>query len=172
MNPLKEYIISFAGLKPGEHRYDYLIEHSFFGKFEYSRIHEARVWVNVLLTKQQEMFLLDFTITGTVHVSCDRCLEYFDLPVEGTNRLLVHFGEKMEEETDELIILPKSESEINIAQYIYEFISLLVPMRVVHPAGKDGMVLCDPKAAEVLKKLSAKKHGDDPRWNTLKNIKL
>lgn len=171
---LENYNIPFASLEHGEYRYDYLIEHSFFELFEYSPIKEGRIWVNLVLTKQSSsLILLVFTIKGTVEVQCDRCLENFNLPLEGKNQLLVKLDDKFSEESDEIIVIPRKEGELNIAQYIYEFINLLVPFKIVHSEDKNGNSLCNKKTLAALKKLQPKpqkKNEVDPRWDTLKKL--
>ena len=171
---LENYNIPFASLKYGNYLYDYLIEHPFFEMFEYSPITEGRVWVNLLLSKQSSsLLLLNFTIKGTVEVQCDRCLEKFDFPLEGKNKLLVKLDDTLGEESEEIIVISKKEDELNIAQYIYEFINLLIPFKVVHPEDENGHSRCNKKILAVLKKLHPKPHKKnvvDPRWETLKKL--
>ncbi len=173
MNPFKEYTISFTGLKAGLSHYDYLIEHSFFRLFEHSAIKEARIWVNLDLTKESRMLILDFNTKGTVCVPCDLCTEYFHLPIQGKNRLIIQFGNESYENTDEIIVLTKDTSEVNIAQYIYEYIHLLVPHKIIHSMGTSGDNKCDKKTLGVLNKLrhaSKSSENPDPRWEALRKL--
>ena len=173
--PLDTYLVSFGGLRSGTHHYDYLIEHPFFAKFEYSPIKEGRVWVNLDVTKQDTMLLFDFGIKGTVNVPCNRCTENFDFSIQGDNRLIVKIGDESFEESDEVVALPKWSFEINVAEYIYEFINLLIPFKVVHPLDKKGNSLCNKETLAVLQKLQQEKlpaHKNDPRWDALKKVKL
>lgn len=123
------------------------------------------------MEKSSTMLELFFHIEGTVCVSCDLCTGDFSLPIDGDEKLIVKFGEEEFENTDDIIILPHGEHQINIAQPLYEFINLLLPAKRVHPEGE-----CDP---EMLRKLEEYRAGDkdsgestDPRWDMLKNIKL
>ena len=169
----ENYHINFSSLKNGTHRFDYLIEHPFFAKFEYSPVKEGRVWVNISLSKHETMMVLDFSIKGTVNVPCDRCLEYFDLPIEGNQKLVVKFGETTEEQTDEILILSHAEYELDVSQYIYEFILLNVPIRMEHPEDTKGNSTCNPNAMDLLEKMSRKQESQeaDPRWDVLKKLK-
>ena len=99
-------------------------------------------------------------------MQCDRCLGPISTPVEGNFRLVVKFGEHFEEESDEVIVLPTTESRLDVGQLIFEYINLLLPLQKAHKDIKD----CDP---EMIKKLEMhKKEEADSRWDALKNIKL
>jgi uncharacterized metal-binding protein YceD (DUF177 family) len=167
----KEYIIQFAGLSLGEHRYEFNIGDKFFESYDYSEIKRADILVELSLLKQSTMMILEFNISGTVKTDCDLCTEEFDLPIHGTHRLIVKVGgHETGDEDDDIIYVAANEHELDIEQYIYEYIALSLPIRRVHPEGE-----CDE---EVLKKLKGYiiDHNDepssDPRWEKLKNIKL
>jgi uncharacterized protein len=167
MFDLKQFTIPFAGLKQEEHRFGFKINELFFEEFEYSEIKEGQFEIDLVLLKQSTMLTLDFDIRGKVLVTCDRCLDDFELPVNTNQRLFIKFGNETYEETDEVIVLSHNEQEINVSQYIYEFISLAIPQVRVHPEGE-----CDP---EVIQKLEELKAGSDdhidPRWDALRKFK-
>ena len=85
-------------------------------------------------------------------------------------------------DNEELLIIPYSESKINVAQYIYEAIVLAVPLKRIHPGVIDGSL--HSEVLEKLKEFEIKEEDQeeeeqqeehknreiDPRWNKLKNI--
>jgi len=90
--------------------------------------------------------------------------------------LVVKFGDKFNDELEDILIIPHGEYEVNVAQYIYELIILSVPAKRLHPGIKDGTLQSDilkrleelsPKDIEEKEKTSEKV---DPRWNTLKKL--
>jgi uncharacterized metal-binding protein YceD (DUF177 family) len=87
---------------------------------------------------------------------------------------LVKFSEKQIEDEAELIYLHPNDFQVEIAQYIYEFVILSLPIRRVHPDGDNGETLCDPVMIKKLEEL--RYHGDnldepdDPRWNELRKF--
>ncbi len=167
-----QYSIPFRGLKEGRHNFHFDIDNTFFDHFESSEIKEGNVAVRVELENHSRFLELRFYIAGTVKVICDRCLDSFPLDIEEKNAVLyVRFGEENHEQTAELIILSDSENEINLAQYIYEFIHLALPSQRIHPE-KDGLSGCNPEMTEKLKEHSAggSKTTTDPRWDKLKGI--
>ncbi len=171
MNYLKQFIISFRGLSIGTHHFKFDIDDRFFENYEYSEIKKGKIAVDLLLEKQQRMLILKFTIKGYVNVMCDRCLEYFNQQISGKERLIVKFGEKKYEETDEILIIPETEQRIDISHYIYEYINLLVPYRHVHPEDENGISQCNPEAIKRIEELSKHKTLDH-RWDVLKKLKF
>ena len=89
--------------------------------------------------------------------------------------MVVKFGNEFNDENEEILIIPHSEYEIDISQYIYELIVLSVPFKRVHPGVIDGSLNSEMlKKLEELspKSLDEKKENEDidPRWNTLKKL--
>lgn len=168
MKYLSQYAIPFAGLKVGNHEFDFEVDEKFFACFEESELSKSHLQVKANLDKQTVMMVLEINVDGTVNVPCDRCSEPFDLPVSVSDKFYIKFGDEAMDD-DEIIVLEHGEHEINIAQKIYELIIINLPSRRVHDEGK-----CNE---EILKNLEKYKPGDkdeknDPRWDALKNIKF
>jgi uncharacterized metal-binding protein YceD (DUF177 family) len=175
LDKLSTYSISFAGLSVGNHHFSFSIGDTFFENFEYSEIQKANIEIKIEFQKQSSMFVLFFEISGTVNIVCDRCLDYFDFPINGENKLIIKFGESQFEETEEILIIPEKEHQINLSQYIYEYIHLCLPLQRVHPENKEGKSECNTEVLKKLNEHSSNKNPDEPiddRWNALKNIKL
>ncbi|PKP09606.1 MAG: hypothetical protein CVU08_14145 [Bacteroidetes bacterium HGW-Bacteroidetes-3] len=182
MKDLKEFDISFVGLKEGIHQFEYIIDKKFFDFFNYDEFCDSNVKVMLSFLKNTTIFELDFVFSGWVEVACDVTTELFHQPIEANLRLIVKFGDEFNDENEELLIIPYSENNINVAQYIYEAIVLAVPLKRIHPGVIDGSL-----HSEVLEKLKEfeikeedqeeeqegnKTKENDPRWNKLKNIQI
>lgn len=175
MKHLKEFVIQFTGLKQGTHNFEYRIDNKFFEHFEYDEFNDAVLEVAVNFNKKTTLLELHFDVSGVVNVNCDLTNEPYDQPVQNNFDLVVKFGNEYNDENEEILIIPHSEYEINIAQYIYELIVLGVPQKRVHPGVLDGTL-----DSEILKKLEELSPKDieekdnneeiDPRWNTLKKL--
>ena len=178
MQTRKEYIIQFVGLSIGIHEFKFEAKDSFFKDFEFSEIKKGNVLVNLHLLKQSQMMVLEFEIGGTVKMECDLCTGEFDLPLNGTHRLIVKVGGgDTGNEDDDIITIAANEHELDLAQYIYEYITLTLPIKRVHPLDKKGNSTCDKEVLEKLEKFRIEEEKQeeektDPRWNDLKNIKL
>jgi len=173
MKPLEEFAIQFVGLKPGEHCFEYKIEKKFFDFFEYEEFNDANVNVEVVLNKKSTHLELQFKASGTLNVFCDLTNELFDQRIDNEFGLVVKFGDELNNESDEILILPHAEFEINIAQYIYELIVLSMPSKKIHPGIKDGTLNSDilDKLNELSPKgLNNNNEATDPRWNVLKKL--
>ena len=174
MNYLSQYTLPFSGLGEGKHQFDFTINDRFFAEFETSEIEKGDLKVQVELEKRSTHLRLSFSISGVVELTCDRCLENFNYPIESTRGLLVKFSEKPVEDEAELIYLHPTDFQVEIAQYIYEFVILSLPIRRIHPDGEDGESLCDPVMLKKLEELRYhSKTSDepvDPRWKDLKKF--
>lgn len=171
MEKLSSYAIAFKGLKEGKHDFDFHIGPSFFELFENSLVDQADIVVKITLEKRSSYMSLELVLKGTVRLTCDRCLEPYNHPVKQKAVLFVKFSEDNNEGEDEVIWLHPEDYQINVAQIIYEYSSLSIPMRHVHPPGKDGQIGCDP---EMLRKIEEYRvspaHEKDSRWDLLKNL--
>jgi uncharacterized metal-binding protein YceD (DUF177 family) len=165
------YTIAFKGLSQGKHVFEFKIDDKFFSEFEGGIVDEGDVNVCVTLEKQSSLMILWFDVKGTVHVQCDRCLEMFDQPIKGLERIFVKFGEKDYVEGDDVIWVSVNDYQLNIAQLIYEFICLAVPIKKVHPEDENGNSGCDPQMIEKLNKYILREdEGNIPVWNKLKKL--
>ncbi len=166
MKGLSEYNIQFVGLKQGTHFYEFNVDNSFFEEFDCLDYDKAMFKVDLEFIKQSTMMRLNFNFAGTILVPCDRCLNEVEIPVEGEGNLVIKFGQSKFEETDEILVLPENEFEINIASYIYEYISVHIPRKRVHTESE-----CDADVLKKLNKLEEKKETEiDPRWSGLKDF--
>ncbi len=171
MSYLDQYNLVFSGLSDGIHQFEYSVTGDFFRELDYQEINNCNILVRVELSKMAGILELKFGFTGYIVCECDRCLEEYDQPVSGNERLIIKFGSEDDEVTDDIIILPAHENRINLSQYIYESIVLILPQRRVHPEDDDGNSKCNP---EILKKLNdlANHKSIDPRWDELKKLTL
>lgn len=167
-----QYVIAYKGLKDGLHLFDFKVDDLFFESFEESEIEKGAVNIHVSLNKKPTILEFLFEIDGKVTVSCDRCLDPVELEIEYEAPLYVKFGEETHEETDELYVISEQETEIYLAQFIYEFIHLSLPYRRVHPDDKNGNSTCNKEMLKRLEELSVneEKPDTDPRWNNLKDL--
>lgn len=164
----KEFIIQFSGLSLGKHDFDFEINDAFFKEFEYSEIEKGDIRLEMTMDKSERMLILDFNFVGKVTVTCDRCGEDFEMPINGEQKTVIKFGESYEEIADDILVIPESEHEVDIWQMAFEMICLAIPIRKVHPDDENGST-CDKEALRRIDELSPKDDAD-PRWNDLLNI--
>ena len=122
-------------------------------------VQKGKVKVNLTVKRSSMVFDMNFQLEGVVYVPCDRCLDDMDLPISAKNKLIVKFGKEYAEESDEIVIIPEAEGEINLAWFIYEFIALTIPMKHVHAPGK-----CNKAMSSKLKKHTTRRSDDDDEY--------
>lgn len=185
MGKFSLYKIPLKTLVDGVHVFEYILDSQYFkliGDAD-SDIKTGSVQVKVSVKRVSSIFEFNFVLNGQVTVPCDRCLDDMFVDIDSKSRLIVKFGECYSEESDEIVIIPEQEGEINIAWFLYEFVALDIPMKHVHPAGtcnkamtakynkhkaisKDDEELGDDDA-EIDE---ADIEDSDPRWDALKGI--
>lgn len=168
----RDFIINIGSLAPGINEFEFEVGEKFFQKFENSIIEKGNIDVLVVVEKKDNLLQFDFTMEGKASLPCDRCLEELELNLQGYNELIVKIGEQNEELSETIIMISSKEHEIDVAQYIYEFITLMIPMRNVHDEKENGQK-CDPEILkEIEKHLTHDAPEVDPRWDALKKINL
>ncbi len=166
-----DYVIPIHGLKEGKHEYVFEANAQFFEYFENPDITGGDIRISLVIDKKVQFMQLLFHIRGTLRTTCDRCLEEFDFPVDIEEELFVRFGEEAGDISDEVIIIPREESRLDIGQYIYEFSALALPVKKVHPVDDEGRSGCNREMIERINEhLSDRKPDNDPRWDALKNL--
>ncbi|WP_139957694.1 YceD family protein [Flavicella sediminum] len=175
MKELREYNLSFIGLKEGEHKFEYQIDNKFFDVYKYDEYLKADLKVDLVFVKKTNMLELDFEVSGSVNVPCDLTGEPFDLETSGKLSLIVKFGDEFNDENEEILIIPNSAHQVNVAQYIYEMIVLAVPIKRIHPEAQTGDFAQGTLEKLEELKISKKNSKDneettDPRWGKLKDL--
>ena len=170
MKKLKEFLISFSGLKEGKHTFSLKAKDAFFDCFDYSEIKHGSVDVEVFLHKHSTFLELDISTKGKVEVMCDRCTDNFSQDIEGERQVLVKYGEEFLDDGDDLIILPPSENDLDLSGLVYESIVLSIPSRRIHPEEE-----CNMETLEALEDIrveeTTEEEATDPRWDGLKDLK-
>ena len=174
MKSLNQYSIPFTGLKIGHHQFNFEIDGQFFDAFEYSLVKNGLLEVILLMEKQETMLVLDFQITGTIQLNCDRCLSDYSHPFSTKDRLIAKFSNTEDlNDTEEVMVLTKNDTEVDVSAFIYEMITLAAPyVNVCEAPGETSS--CDLEMIAKLKELAAEQEesdDEDPRWDILKNIR-
>ena len=171
---LTPFVLAFAGLKEGIHHFSLDITSKFFDAFDYTEFNAAALNAQVELNKKASMLELQFSITGTVNVSCDLSNEPFDLPINPHHNLVVKFGEGFNDENEELLVLPHGSHQVDVAQTLFETVVLAIPQKRVHPGIENGSLhsdLLDRLDALHPNESTKAPETNDPRWDALKKLK-
>ena len=178
MNFRREYEIAFVGLKPGLHNFDYSIDNKFFANYGQQDFSNCKANIKLQFDKKSNFMLLKFDVDGTADVSCDRCGNPLTLQLWDEFKIMVKLVDNPEEmneqeEDPDVYYINRGESHIYIADWIYEFINLSIPLQKMCAPDEMGGPLCNK---EVLDKLRNIEHIDNnkdanPMWKALKQFK-
>lgn len=158
MGKFSLYNIPLKSLSAGKHGFQFTLDNKFFELIDdgTADVKRGNVEVAVSVKKTSITFDFDFDINGKVYVPCDRCLDDIKMEVATNSRLIVKFGAEYSEESDEIVIIPEEEGEINIAWFLYEFVVLSLPAKKVHPPGS-----CNKAMSSKLNKHKVSSTDDD-----------
>jgi uncharacterized metal-binding protein YceD (DUF177 family) len=181
------YKIDLKSMQADFVSYKFLLGNVFFVNIDSPEVQKGKANVELLVKKTLPyVFELDFRISGIVWVPCDCCLDEIEQTIEVSDKLMVKLGREYAEEND-LIIIPEEEGVINVAWFMYEFITLAIPMKHIHPPGKCNKTMT-VKLQKHLRTIGNEEDDNDevdlsveaedmetetqidPRWNDLKNI--
>lgn len=171
---LSKYEINIQGLEEKRYTFDFEGSDQFFGAFEQSFISKGHFNAHVKLNKNSSMIQLNFEITGTVELTCDRSLDLFEEPLDVSERYIYKFGDRQEEISDEIEMIPYGAATINIAQHIYDFICVSLPMKKLHPRfreeeiDEEGLLLYSTDKETI----EEKEQEIDPRWAALDKLRI
>ena len=177
MSHRREFEIAFVGLKPGIHEFVYLIADKFFESFQQQDFRKCQAEVKLSLDKKVGFMLLKFEIGGTLEVVCDRCNNYLPLQLWDEFTIMVKMVEEpdqMNEQEDDpdIYYISRGESHVDVANWIYEFINLSIPMHRTCSYEKMNGPYCNPAAWDVLHKLETKEEkNENPIWKGLEKFR-
>lgn len=174
MKSLNQYSIPFTGLKIGHHQFNFEIDGHFFDAFEYSLVKNGLLNVVLDMEKQETMLIIDFKITGNIQLNCDKCLADYSHVLNTKDRLIAKFSDSEDlNDTDEVMVLTKNDTEVDVSAFIYEMITLAAPyVNVCEAPGETSS--CDLEMIAKLKELATEQQESDdvdPRWDILKKIR-
>ena len=126
MEVAQRYSIAWKGLKNGRYDFRFEVDGSLFEAFESTEIKDGRCEVSVGMDRSEKQLTLDVGITGYVVVECDRCLEDCRVPIDFEGQLVVKFSDEVHEYDGEVMWMLPGEDRVELAQYIYESIVLML----------------------------------------------
>ena len=132
MKLLNKFDIDIAKLGLGQHQFSYKIGKEFFELFDYSLVDRGDLEVILELEKKTSFITLNYQISGTIELTCDRSLDQYDHPLDIQEKVILKYGEEPKELTDEIEIISLNTQRFNISNHIYEFISVAIPMKKLH----------------------------------------
>lgn len=180
MGNRREFEIAFVGLTPGIHEFDYEITDKFFEAYQQQDFSNCHAAIKLSLDKKTGFLLLKFEVGGSLETNCDRCGNSLKIDLWDEFNIVVKMVEEPEimndqEDDPDVYYISRTESHINVSDWIYEFINLSIPMQKICGYDNADGPQCNPAALNMLKKLEPEeeKKGkkDNPIWKGLEKFK-
>ncbi len=165
MGTKREYEIAFVGLKPGIHEYNYQVDDKFFADYKETDPEDigfknCNASVKLLLEKNTSFLMLKFEVGGSVNVICDRCGNTLPIDLWDEFNLVIKQIENPDEmnqneEDPDVFYISRTESHIHLADWIYEFVMLSIPMQRMCSEEEIGGPQCNKEILALLKKMNS-----------------
>ncbi len=172
----REYEIAFVGLKPGLHEFVYEVDDKFFQDYQQTDFTNCRAKIKLTLEKNTSFLILKFEVGGKMDVACDRCGNDLGMDLWDEFNMIVKLVENPDEmnETEEdpdIYYISRTESHLRIADWIYEFVSLSIPMQRMCKEEEIGGPQCNKEVLEMLKKMEDVNRANNPLSQQLEKFR-
>lgn len=170
-----DFKVNLIGLSHKAHRFEYAFGDDFFTLYGNALLAGGKFEAEITLDKRETLIEADFSIRGNARLTCDRSLDPFDFPMDIHRKILFKYGEEQKELSEEIVLITREQAALDVGQYLYELITVNVPMKRLHPrfrdeeGTEDDIRLVYSSPADT----SEKKEDEptDPRWEKLKKLK-
>jgi uncharacterized metal-binding protein YceD (DUF177 family) len=171
---LRDFTVNIIGLSNKAHHFDFELNDGFFEKYGKEVVSKGLFDVHVTLEKKETFIDVEFEISGSTQLICDRSLEPFDYPIKEKKTIVFKYGEEAQEISDEIMIITRDQVSLDLGQFVYEFIALSIPIKKVHPSlqaededdGNEYKMIYSTSVDEEIET-----EDTDPRWEKLKKLK-
>ncbi|MDB5203457.1 MAG: hypothetical protein JWQ27_2866 [Ferruginibacter sp.] len=174
----RAFEIAFVGLKPGVHEFSYELDDKFFIEKGAEDFQNASAVVKMTLEKNTGFMILKFEVGGKADVSCDRCGNSIQMDLWDEFNILVKLVDNPDEmneneEDPDVFYLSRTESHLEVSDWVYEFVMLSVPMQRMCSPEEMGGPRCNKEVLEKLKAMEAKtiEHNANTLWKDLDKFK-
>ena len=163
---LRKFDIKIQSLSNNEHKFRFEFNQDLFDFFsQENEIINTNGICEVSLIKSDLMLDVKFLIDGQTDLICDRTLKKFTYSLNSDKKILFKFGEEDQELSEEMVVIDRNKSKINMGKFIYEFFILELPVKRLHPSVKnednlDNFVFTTKKTKDT-----------DPRLDPLNKLK-
>jgi uncharacterized metal-binding protein YceD (DUF177 family) len=176
MSHRREFEIAFVGLKPGLHEFNYSVDDTFFEEFGEQDFRNSSAEVKLVLEKSNSFMLLRFQVGGKADVVCDRCSNDLPLQLFEDFSMTVKMTEdpdvmNKQEEDPDVFYISRGESHLDVKAWIYEFVSLSIPMQKTCDFENMDGPYCNAEAREILKNMRPDEKNENPLWKGLEKFK-
>lgn len=163
--------LPLKGLAFGNQEFNYHLDGAFFNGIGQSEVRDASVETTLKVAHDHEgIYHLTAECRGWLVIPCDRCLGDLRHAVNADYAVTVQLGEEYDDSSDDLLQVPKTWHELDVAPLIRDTVLLTIPVMHTHEPEE-----CDEEMLSHLKGddngVDDEQQGNDPRWDALKKLK-
>ena len=174
----RAFEIAFVGLKPGAHEFSYELDDKFFIEKAAEDFTNATANVKLTLEKNTGFMRLKFEIDGKAAVTCDRCGNALQIDLWDEFKMLVKLVDDPEpmneqEEDPDVFYISRTESHLEVSDWLYEFVMLSVPMQKNCGENEKGDSRCNKEVLDKLQEMKerAAQNESNNLWKGLDQFK-
>ena len=178
MGKRREFEIAFVGLKPGMHEFTYDVDDKFFAEIENKDFTNCTATIKLQLDKKSSFMLLKFEIGGRSDVVCDRCGNNLTMDLWDEFNIVVKTVDNpdemnLHEDDPDVFYISRTESHLHLNDWIYEFVSLSVPLQKSCKPEEMGGSQCNNEVLDKLKEMEANEAAKNAKtlWKDLEKFK-
>ncbi len=164
MDTLGRFKISLTELSEENNTFSWHLDDDFFSDLDEQEIEHGSLDATLRVNRKSGAYELLFSVKGNINIPCDRCLEPMTQPIDTEAAIEVRLGNHYEDD-GEVITVPETEPEVNVAWNIYEIIALAIPTYHVHPDGG-----CNEEINRLFGSDKEDFTPTDSRWDALKSL--
>jgi uncharacterized metal-binding protein YceD (DUF177 family) len=177
MSGRRDYDIAFVGLKPGTTEFDFELGTTFFEQDKTTYFNDIQSKVNLKLEKNSGFMQLKFEVGGTADILCNRCGNPLKIDLWDDFEMLVKLVDNPDEmnennEDPDVFFISRTESHLNIKDWLFEFTILSIPQYPVCGEDEKGNSKCNQEVIQMLEKLTENEEKDtNTIWKGLDKFK-
>ncbi len=123
--------IKISNLTSGVHRYDFeCVASDFADELVDTERFSAPIFITATLTKAMTEIVVELSVSTIASLQCDRCLAPITQPISGDYRILfLQSGASETDSDDDVRVLSKNDTHIDLTTDVRETLLLAVPMK-------------------------------------------
>ncbi|MCM1320062.1 MAG: DUF177 domain-containing protein [Muribaculaceae bacterium] len=145
MDTLKEYSLPLISLPEGLTELNFELSNEFFEAMEQDEVLNADIKVHISVDHKNDVYYFHIIGQGVIDIPCDRCLDPMAHEVSFDEELVVKYGEEYDDSVDGVLVIPDTETRLDIAPVLCDLTLLTIPMRHIHTNGE-----CNEEMTEIL----------------------
>lgn len=169
---MRKFVIDIYRMRNKLYQFEFEVDEVFFSSFDQELIRNGKLKAKIDLDKNDSFIGMDVNIEGTVELICDRSLDPYHYPIKEHRKVIFKYGDLEQELDHDVVMITNNTQQLDVGQYIFEFVGLAVPMKKLHPRYEEE----DDEFGSLVYSSREESNYEfspetDPRWKKLNDLK-